>query len=170
MNHLRTVGIAAALVTLSFVTANASDLTAEHYACVLEGAQVVPPIVPDSRIGAAFYTLNDTNELSYSLYTCYYVGEITEVHIHGPAGLTDTGPVIFTLPVSYSQTGVLGVLNDQQLHDLNCGLWYLDFHTAEYPLGVVRGRIRGLWGWSPQDPCALPVQQATWGEVKRLYR
>lgn len=168
---LRTISVVAALIILSAAITNASELVAEHYACALDGAQVVPPTTQVLG-GDAWFDLSATNELSMYGYECLIEGQELVAHIHGPANPGEIGPIIFTLPPATFgfREAVLGVLDDQQLHDLNCGLWYMDIHTYENPLGQARGRIRGLWGWQVPNPCALPVQESTWGEVKSLYR
>jgi hypothetical protein len=109
------------------------------------------------------------------MYDCLSLGaDYYQVQIHGPATYGQIGPVIFTLPYSttngFFHSGVIGVLDSQQIRDLNCGLWYIDISTLAYPYGVVRGQIRGLWGWQPGSPCFLATQESTWGAVKARYR
>jgi hypothetical protein len=165
--------LASAVLAAVFSAAGASELTSEHYICVLGGNQVVPPLSQQVDVGNGFFTLSDTNELSYNVYECHGVlANATSVHIHGPGSPTETGPILFTLtPDQFgSYHGVLGPLDPQQLRDLNCGLWYIDVHTAQNPWGEVRGRIRGDWGWPWAAPCNLPVEPSTWGAVKSLYR
>jgi hypothetical protein len=169
------VGLLFAVTSLTLATARASEQTSDSYAGVLDGASVVPPVPfpPQAASGRADFFLSASNELSYQMYDCTGLSNV-EAHIHGPAPAGAIGPVIFTIPAGSSQswyrTGVIGVLNDQQLRDLNCGLWYIDIHTAEYPFGQVRGQIRGLWGWQPASPCFLAASESTWGAVKTLYR
>ena len=138
-------------------------------------AQVVPPISSAGLIGFGSLHLSDTNELSYNFIECHlYGGDVTAIHIHGPAAPGEIGPILYTIPTPSPYygfiSGVLGVVNDQQLHDLNCGLWYVDIHTVNNPLGEVRGRIRGQWGWYVRDPCSLPTDPVSWGQVKVRYR
>jgi CHRD domain len=172
MNSLRTSALVAVVLAIGFTIPNASDEVTDNYACVLEGAQVVPPNgwVP---VGNGMFHLNAVNELAYDIIECFGLNR-AEVHIHGPAGVGENGPIIFTIPVPPNNpaywSGVLGPLTTQQLRDLNCGLWYLDIHTPEFPEGQVRGRVRGLWGWQPAWPCFLPTRQSTWGAIKALYR
>jgi hypothetical protein len=173
----RTLSIAslALVVTLAITTANASELTAQNYGCVPDGDQVIPPQFPYPQMGAgrAVFTLSASKELSYSMYDCSGLTAI-EAHIHGPAAPGAIGPILFTIPpgssITWERTGVIGVLTDQQIRDLSCGLWYIDIHTTEFPLGQVRGQIRGFWGWEPGWPCLLATEATTWGKVKSLYR
>jgi hypothetical protein len=169
------MGLLAVAAILTFTTANASQQIADTYACLLDGASVFPPVPPSPypAVGRIDLSLNASFELSYQMYDCFGLSGF-EAHIHGPAGLLQLGPVIFTIPpippnVGY-RTGVLGVLNQQQIRDLNCGLWYIDIVTAQYPYGVVRGQLRGIWNWQPGWPCFLATQPSTWGAVKSLYR
>jgi len=176
MNRVITVVLLAVVTILPFATASASDQTGTNYACVLDESLVVPLLnpYPYGFVGRIDLTLNESNELSYEIYDCYGLSQY-DAHIHGPALPGAIGPVIFTIPAASSgvtsyRTGVLGVLDNQQIRDLNCALWYVDVHTAEYPLGFVRGQLRGLWGWQPGWPCFLPAEASTWGAVKALYK
>lgn len=65
----------------------------------------------------------------------------TAIHIHGPAGIGITGPVIFVLdhtqnPVPFSAT--FTPIEIQQLLD---GEMYVNVHTAGDPAGAIRGQI-----------------------------
>ena len=172
----RLLAVFVVVLATCVLTANASDQTADHYVCITERV-AIPPYPYTAVIGRGDFALSPTNELSFRLYDCYFYGQQVVAHIHGPAVGGATGPIIFTLPPGptgpgYFWTGVLGTLNNDQLHDLNCALWYLDYHTPEYPDGIARGQVRGLWGdgWHPPDPCFLPTEPSTWGSVKSLYR
>lgn len=174
MNAARMIALVAVVLAVSSSVANASEETTDTYASLLEGAQVVPPNDLHA-IGFGLFNLNATNELSYEIIECALFSGVSEIHIHGPAAEGAIGPIIFSIPLPPNYTGffsgVLGTLDTQQLRDLNCGLWYLDIHTAAHPEGHVRGRIRGLWGWEPRPwPCLLPARQSTWGAIKSLYR
>jgi len=175
MNAVRTMTTVFAVLAVASSGASASELTAQQYICVLEGSQAFPVPSQYPAVGNGFFTLDGANALSFTVFECHGVlSGATAVHIHGPALQTDLGPVIATLtPNQYGvYTGVLGTLTAQQLRDLNCGLWYVDIHTAAdpFPWGDIRGRIRGDWGWPWAAPCNLPVEQSTWGRVKSLYR
>ncbi|HKW15467.1 MAG TPA: CHRD domain-containing protein [Candidatus Krumholzibacteria bacterium] len=177
MNRVIPVVLLAVVTFLPFAIAHASDEIAPNgYACVLDGSLVVPHINPyyPGWVGRIDLKLSATNELSYDMYECAELQNY-EVHIHGPALNGAIGPVIFTIPPlppdqRFRRTGVLGTLNSQQIHDLNCMLWYVDIHTAEYQYGIVRGQLRGMWTWGPGWPCYLSTQESTWGAVKAMYR
>ena len=165
--------VSLAIVLLSnAVVVRASDAVADTYQCLLEGQQVVPP-TPQYAVGWVDFQLSATHELSFQVSQCYYSTDVV-AHIHGPAAPGAIGPVIFTLQNNlglFNWKAVLGTLDDQQLRDLNCGLWYVDIHTLQYPQGEVRGWIRGNWGWSILHyPCVLATEESTWGAVKARYR
>jgi len=177
MSTLRSIVVALVLLAVSVGIVNASEQTASAYACVLSGDQVVPPVSQLPSVGNGYFGLTAANELAFQIDDCWGVlARAAQVHIHGPALPGENGLVLFLLtpdPQFSGFSGKVGPLNDQQLHDLNCGLWYVDIHTTQYPFdyfGEVRGRIRPLLGWHPENPCALTVQSATWGAVKSLYR
>lgn len=173
MNAVRIMTLAASVLAATFTAANASDQTASNYVCVLGGSQVIPPLSQQTDIGNGFFMLTAANELHYNIDECRGVmANAIAVHIHGPASTAEIGPILYTLlPDQYGfYSGTLGPLDAQQLRDLNCGLWYLDVHTAQNPWGEVRGWIRGDWGWPWAFPCGLPVEPTTWGKVKSLYR
>jgi len=176
MNAMRTMTLLFALLAIAFSSASASDMTGQRYVCVLEGSQAVPIPSQYPAIGNGFFDLDAaTNTLSFAVYECHGVlNGATAVHIHGPASTTELGPIIATLtPTGNGDfVGSVGTLDAQQLRDLNCGLWYVDIHTATdpFPWGDIRGWIRGNWGWDWAAPCNVAIEPTTWGRVKSLYR
>ena len=175
MNCMRALALLAGMLAVFCTTADASEQTTDRFLCILGGNQVVPPLSQQYDIGLGSFNTNAANQLIFTLLDTCGSGVLArayEVHIHGPAMPNEIGPVLVTLiPDQYGNYGgTLGPLDAQQIRDLNCGLWYVDAHTPQNPWGEVRGRIRGLWGWSPSYPCSLPVEASTWGMVKSLYR
>lgn len=174
MNAVRTMPLVLALLAVAFSGAVASDQIAQQYVCVLEGSQVFPIPTQQPAVGNTFFDLDNTNTLAIRMFECYGVSNGATVHVHGPATTTEFGPVIATLTSLGNGvfTGTVGPLDAQQLRDINCGLWYVDVHTATdpFPWGDLRGQIRGNWGWHWTAPCSLPVTPSTWGMIKSLYR
>jgi hypothetical protein len=174
MNPVRTIVLVAAALSLVVSTAQAGapDDMYRSYYCWMEGSQVVPP-ARDTRQGGGCFYLSETDVLTYTINLWEpLVGLEVEAHIHGPAAEGMNAPVVFTLPPAdqFGWHGELGPLTAQQLHDLGCGLWYVDVHTTAYPDGEVRGQFKALISGGAPNPCLLPVEGTTWGAVKSLYR
>ena len=65
-------------------------------------------------------------------------------HVHGPAAVGETGPVIFTMDTSADKTQCFELTKDQII-DLDDELWYITIHSSEmYHNGAIRGQILPL--------------------------
>jgi hypothetical protein len=108
----------------------------------LKGANEVPPV--DSQgTGTAEVTLDtETKVLTWTINYSGLTGDAAAAHFHGPAAVgANAGPVVpiegsLASPISGSAT-----LTDQQIADLQGGLWYFNIHTAQYPDGELRGQL-----------------------------
>jgi hypothetical protein len=171
MNPLQRIVHVAFVLVLVSTTAQAAENVYTRYYCWLEGSQVVPPTGYGQAGGGCFF-LNGDDVLSYQLSSWDDFVFVTQVHIHGPAPEGMDAPVVFTIFDGFDPNGdffgTVGPLDLQQLHDLGCGLWYVDYHTVANPLGAVRGQIKALL--NAPNPCTLPTGETTWGVVKSLYR
>jgi hypothetical protein len=173
MNPVRIIVLVAAALSLVVSTAEAGapdDMYTQYYGW-LDGSQVVPPAPTGQRGGACIYLNPDTDILTYDINLWMpLVGIELEAHIHGPAAAGMNAPIVFSLPLGDHISGSLGPLDLQQLHDLGCGLWYVDMHTTAFPLGEVRAQVKGLIIGGAPNPCTLPTEGTTWGAVKSLYQ
>ena len=88
------------------------------------------------------------NQLTFNLTYSGLSGPATAAHIHGPAGPTQNGSVLIDLtPFNGGSFGTRGslsgttTLTPAQLLAVVDGLTYINFHTAAYPGGEIRGQI-----------------------------
>jgi hypothetical protein len=115
-----------------------------QYAAALNGQNVVPAN-NSSATGTAEFTLNGST-LQY-FFNWHSTEGITGIHIHGPATTQENASSLFSpqgTPGTWPPNGFLFGSIDiagAQVADLNNGLWYLDFHTAGFPDGAIRGQI-----------------------------
>jgi hypothetical protein len=64
-------------------------------------------------------------------------------HVHGPAAVGETGPVIFTIQTSNGKTQCFELTKDQK-EDLDDELWYFNIHSEKCPGSPIRGQILPL--------------------------
>jgi hypothetical protein len=144
--------LALTMLTAGLASANAADL---FYVANLDPAQEAfhnddPPGAPDrSGSGTANFTLTDTGTFSYTVSYSGLSGNSTAAHIHGPGAPGADAPVLFPL-----QGGTFGStsgsfngsvpLNQSQIDQLNSGLWYVNIHSANFPVGEIRGQVTAV--------------------------
>jgi hypothetical protein len=122
---------------LSLVCATA---LANEIKITLSGSQEVPPVVT-SATGGGTVTINADMSVSANITTSGIA--VTAAHIHmAPAG--QNGPVV----VPFSRSGDAWVaapgarLTEAQYAAYKAGNLYINFHSAAYPGGEIRGQIR----------------------------
>ena len=64
-------------------------------------------------------------------------------HVHGPAAVGDTGPVIFTINTSIEKMQCFELTKDQ-MKALEDELWYVNIHSEMCPNGTIRGQLLPL--------------------------
>jgi hypothetical protein len=64
-------------------------------------------------------------------------------HVHGPAALGETGPIIFTMDINTDKTQCFELTKDQK-KDLDDELWYFGINSEKCPNGAIRGQILPL--------------------------
>ncbi len=109
-----------------------------------QGADAVPATGAFGTASANL-TLNDAEtQLNLNL-TASGVGGIfggsPTFHIHGPASVMGTGPVLYTLPSSIIISNHSIALSPEQVGYLKAGLLYLDVHTTNLTNPEIRGQI-----------------------------
>jgi len=137
--------------------------SAQSFTFDLNGMQEVPP-VPTSGTGTATVKVDVTT--GAVTVTGTYQGltsTATAAHIHGPALVGTSGPIIVTLAVSGGTSGTIsggGTLLPTQVTDLLNGLQYVNVHTGLFTAGEIRGQIIAVgsataYGGNPPGSLAL---------------
>lgn len=124
------------------VTATFTALTT--FAVSISGAQEVP-VTAATATGSGTATINPVaNTITYDFAVSPLTGALTMAHFHGPAARgASAGPKITTTAMPY--VGVATYLESDEAGLLN-GLWYVNYHTAMFPGGEVRGQLDNLGG------------------------
>ena len=134
------------LATLAHASAQG---TLEFIANLTPG-QVVPPS-GSTYSGSGSFQLEGT-AWRYELLFGFPSPNFITTQIRGPAPMGSTGPVIFDLgepsiaqpgpgdPGSLIYRGSFK-LTQNQITDLQSGLWYAEIYTAQFPNGDIRGQI-----------------------------
>jgi len=108
----------------------------------MTGAEEVPP-VSTSASGSGTITVSEDRSVSGS-FKLQNAAHITAAHIHvGPAG--KTGPVIIPLKKTAANEWVVppgAKLNESQYQSYKAGGLYVNFHSAQYKGGEIRGQLR----------------------------
>lgn len=108
----------------------------------MTGAEEVPP-VNTSASGSGNITVGEDMSVSGS-FKLQNAAQILVAHIHvGPAG--KTGPVIIPLQKTADNEWVVTAgakLTESQYQSYKAGGLYVNFHSAQYKGGEIRGQIR----------------------------
>ncbi|KAI9209782.1 uncharacterized protein BJ171DRAFT_485020 [Polychytrium aggregatum] len=125
-----------------------SSLPHDVYLAYLDGCKEIPtPITNESaNFGTAIFELLLTNlTLSVSLSFSGDLGNITKLHLHGPANDSSTAPPIYDLleskPRLVSPIAVQVALNETTWDYLVRGLLYINIHNDLHPDGALRGQV-----------------------------
>ena len=143
------------LLLLTTLLASVALAQAQTFTIHLDGAQDGGGLRQGSGDGTL--TLSGTSLTFNNILYSGLSAPASAGHIHGPAAPGVSVGVIYSLTPTFTQTGstsgaINGTLNlipnpvpnysvDQQLTDLNTGLWYINFHNANFPGGEIRGQI-----------------------------
>lgn len=114
----------------------------KHFEANLSTQQEQPPIFGPGH-GRARFLLNErTRELFYSIESFELSTRETAAHIHVGDSKTPTAEaeIAIPLPVGRIKEGSV-TLTDEQMQALVQGRYLVNIHTAEYPLGEIRGQI-----------------------------
>jgi hypothetical protein len=131
------VGTSSASVTATFTA-----LTT--FAVSISGAQEVPPN-GSTGFGSGTATINPVaNTIAYAFNVTGLTGSLAGAHFHGPAArganagvMIDIGANPFSGTVTYQEADEAAILGGQ---------WYVNYHTAAFPGGELRGQLDNLGG------------------------
>ncbi|SDG77563.1 CHRD domain-containing protein [Paraburkholderia phenazinium] len=110
----------------------------------LEPSSEVPPRVSHGHgmLNATFDT--STKALQWTITYEDLSSPITAAHFHGPAPVGQNAKIQIPIEKSALASPIKGsaTLSDQQVTDLMAGQWYFNIHTAQNPMGEIRGQVR----------------------------
>lgn len=106
----------------------------------LDGAQEVPPTNSTATGTASLLLSPDEKTARVSLNFAGLTSTQTAAHIHGPAAVGVSGPVLFPLPNGQVSDFEISLLPGQA-QDLKNGLWYVNVHTSNFMNGEIRGQF-----------------------------
>jgi hypothetical protein len=115
---------------------------ADNYFALISGAEQEVPSCMSSALGSVIATVRDD---SFCIKLSYDVLGSPELfsHVHGPAAVGETGPVIFTMDTNTQQMQCFE-LTKEQIQDLDDELWYVNIHSEKCPDVAIRGQILPL--------------------------
>ena len=135
------------LGTLVLLTAQASGDVITVSDIRLDGFQPVPP-TGSLATGLASMTIDtDTRDITISGVFSGLEGPITMAHLHGPADIGQSSPLIFTFLTIETDDGFSGSFSAEdrvssfQLNALLDSRTYLNVHTGAHPDGEIRGQV-----------------------------
>lgn len=107
-----------------------------------------PPAPPPFGFGGGSFRFNtSTNELFYHIQHSGLISKETDAHIHGPAPPGVGAPIVYSLPLGKIKEGTITLTDPgnypvpKQIADLFDGLWYVNIHSLNHPMGEIRGQI-----------------------------
>jgi hypothetical protein len=106
----------------------------------LTGAQQTPPFFTNASGSGALTLVTDETQVTVEMSFSNLSGSQTAAHIHGPAPVGATAPVLFDLGTGQITNATFAV-TPAQVAQLKAGLLYFDVHTANFPNGEIRGQI-----------------------------
>ena len=136
---LRRSLLAAAMAIGSLSTAAAATI---NFRATLAAAEEVPPKT-SAGSGEMLGSLNTaTKEFTYTVTFNNLTGPATMAHFHGPAKAGANAGVV--VPLGNNPTSPIHgtkKLTDDQIKQLESGMWYVNVHTAANPGGEIRGQV-----------------------------
>lgn len=139
INLTRTLLAATAILAFSAMPAFAAVV---NFTADLTAAAVVPP-TDSAGTGKAQVTLDtDSKLLTWDVTYEGLSGDVNAAHFHGPAAVgANAGVVVpFADPLASPIKGS-ATLTDEQITQLQGGMWYINLHTAKFPDGEIRGQV-----------------------------
>ena len=133
-------------VLAAFLTAF-SPAFAQVFNVVIEGAQEVPP--NSTTVSGSGTVVVDTaaNTLTYDFALPTFSSALVGAHFHGPAARGEPASVKIDIG-SNPSSGTVAYLEADEANIL-AGLWYVNFHTSNFPGGEIRGQLDNLGAANP---------------------
>jgi aldose sugar dehydrogenase len=110
------------------------------FVATLNGGQETPPNNSTGSGRATLLLSPDETSGRVSLTFSGLSSAQTDAHIHGPATLGVSAPVIFPLPLGQVSDFEIN-LTPAQVQNLKNGLFYINVHSSNFPTGEIRGQF-----------------------------
>lgn len=111
---------------------------AEMYVAALDGKQEVPAVDTTGTGTASFELVG--NKLTYSIEVKDLSGAVTGAHIHmGKVG--EKGDAVQTITFDGMKAAGSWTMTDEQVKNLQGGMYYVNVHTEKNAEGEIRGQI-----------------------------
>jgi hypothetical protein len=138
MTYLRNIVLTLPFAALAFAGPVYAEMVA--FNSTLQADQEVPPNTSTGKGTATLTVDTNSKQATWKITFDGLTGDAVAAHFHGPAEPgKNAGPVI---DISNSINEGSTTLTDQQLSDLQAGLWYINIHTAKFPDGEIRGQVQ----------------------------
>ena len=138
MTYLRNIVLTLPFAALAFAGPVYAEMVA--FNSTLQADQEVPPTTSAGKGTATLTVDTNSKQATWKITFDGLTGDAVAAHFHGPAEPgKNAGPVI---DISNSINEGSTTLTDQQLSDLQAGLWYINIHTAKFPDGEIRGQVQ----------------------------
>lgn len=137
----KSMGIFASLL---FLIGASNVVRAETFTANLSGAQEAPAVA-SAGTGRAVVVVNPTNSTyTFSVVFNNMTSAQTLSHIHAPAPIGTTAPVIINFGTVGGTSGTItgsGSITSGQLTQLRAGQGYVNVHSSNNPNGELRGQL-----------------------------
>ncbi|MGH6923206.1 MAG: CHRD domain-containing protein [Propylenella sp.] len=133
---LAAIALGAILASAGFASAEEKKFTAN-----LAAASEVPPN-DSAGTGTAEITFDtESKELTWTVEFSGLTGPATGAHFHGPAAEGENAGVAVAIEGTESPLSGSATLTDEQVAQLEGGMWYVNIHTEANPDGEIRGQV-----------------------------
>jgi len=141
------------------------------FTATLDASQQVPPNT-STATGSGSVVLDDVADtMTVNLSWQGLTGPAIAAHIHGPGAVGTNAAILF--PFSNVPSATSGSIPQQviaitpsQISDLEAGLYYMNAHTPNFPLGEIRGQLEEV----PEPATTLLVASGVLGLAVRARR
>lgn len=131
--------VTTAFLTLAAFSAAPALAETKMFTAELNGASQVPP-VDTAATGTAEITVDtDAKTVMWKITTEGLSGDATAAHIHGPAAADATAAPVIDFSASIAEG--TGEITDEQIAELEGGMYYVNVHTEANPDGEIRGQL-----------------------------
>jgi hypothetical protein len=128
-----------ALLVLAAFVAAISTASAQTFNVVIEGAQEVPPSATSAKGSGTVVVDTAANTLTYDFTLPTFSSAFLGAHFHGPAPRGEDAGIKIDIGSNPSSGTVAYSEVDEA--DILAGLWYVNFHTSNFPGGEIRGQL-----------------------------